>query len=129
MGRKKFAIDEPCILQFVQSALFHFVCPFRQYIMITECTLLLSSHYKKWLTVSVIHRLWSNKEFTNGGLAAIPTATATNFFCLELGHWNSLQFLYLYLSVSVRIVYSFVYFWHGIFILFNSIALFNSIIL
>ena len=58
--------------------------------MITECTLLLSSRHKKWLTVSVIHRLWSNEECSNGGLAATPTATATNFFCLELGHWNSL---------------------------------------
>ena len=47
MGRKKFVIDEPCILSFVQSALFHCVCPFRQFIMITECTLLLSSRYKK----------------------------------------------------------------------------------
>ena len=42
VGRKKFAIDEPCILPFVQWALFHCVCPFRQFIMITECTLLLS---------------------------------------------------------------------------------------
>ena len=87
MGRKKFAIDERCILPFVQSALFHCVCPFRQCIMITECTLLLSSRYKKWLTISVIHRLcklWSNEECSNGGLAAMPTAT--NFFCIELGH-------------------------------------------
>ena len=37
--------------------------------MITECTLLLSSHYKKWLTVSVIHRLWSNEECTNAEMA------------------------------------------------------------
>ena len=32
--------------------------------MITECTLLLSSRYKNWLIVSVIHRLW------NGALMA-----------------------------------------------------------
>ena len=37
---------------------------YRQFIMVTECTLLLSC-YKKWLTVSVIHRLWSNEESTN----------------------------------------------------------------
>ena len=48
--------------------------------MITECTLLLNSRYKKWLIVSVIHSLWSNEECSNGGLAATPTAT--NFFCL-----------------------------------------------
>ena len=54
--------------------------------MITECTLLLSSRYKKWLTVSVIHHLWSNEECSNGGLGATPKAT--NFFCLELGHCN-----------------------------------------
>ena len=75
-------------LPFVQSVRFHCVCPFRQFIMITECTLLLSSRYKKWLTVSVIHRIWSKEECSNGGLAAMPTTTATNFFCLELGHWN-----------------------------------------
>ena len=33
---------------------------FRQFIMITECTLLLSSRCKNWLTVSVIHRLWND---------------------------------------------------------------------
>ena len=65
MGRKKFTINEPYILKFVQSALFHCVCPFKQFIMVTGCTLLLSSRYKKWLTVSVIHRLWSNEECTN----------------------------------------------------------------
>ena len=42
---------------------------------------------------------------------------------------HSRQFLHLYLSISVRIVYSFAYFWHGILILFISIVLFNSIIL
>ena len=42
---------------------------------------------------------------------------------------HSKQFLHLYLSILVRIVYSFVYFLHGIFILFISIALFNAIIL
>ena len=91
MGRKKFAIDEQSILPFVQSALFHCVCPFRQFIMITECTLLLCSRYKKWLTGSVIRSLWlcSNEECSNGGLAATPTDTATNVFCVELGHWNS----------------------------------------
>ena len=37
--------------------------------MITECTLLLSSRYKKWLTVSVIHRIWSKEECTNAVMA------------------------------------------------------------
>ena len=52
---------------------------------------LLNVHYylvvviKNWLTVSVIHRLWSNEECTNGGLAATPTAT--NFFCLLPWTW------------------------------------------
>ena len=40
---------------------------------------------------------------------------------------HSRQFLHL--SISVRIVCSFVYFLHGIFNLFISIALFNAIIL
>ena len=48
------------------------------------------------------------------------------FLLISFAH--SMQFLHLHLSTSVRIVYSFVYFWHGIFILFISIALFNSII-
>ena len=37
--------------------------------MITECTLLFSSLYKKWLTVSVIHHLWSNEECNNAVVA------------------------------------------------------------
>ena len=54
------------------------------------------------------------------------------FFCiytlvyfLFMSFAHSRQFLHLYLSISVRIVYSFVYFLHGILILFISIALFK----
>ena len=53
--------------------------------------------------------------------------TLVYFLFMSFAH--SRQFLHLYLSISVRIVYSFVYFLHGIFILFISIALFNIIFL
>ena len=65
--------------------------PFRQFIMITECTLLLSSRYIKWLIVSVIHHLWSNEECTNAVMADwwLCLRLRISFaFCLELGHWN-----------------------------------------
>ena len=42
------------------------------------------------------------------------------FLFMSFAH--SRQFLHLYLLISVRIVSSFDYFWHGIFILFISIA-------
>ena len=76
------------VFHFVQSVLFHCVCPFRQLIMITECTLLLSSHYKKWLTVSVIHHLWSNEECTIAVMAdwwlCLRLRLRISFaFCLE----------------------------------------------